>query len=246
MTGTELNIATIEHIFQAVRMEVFRHPEKAAQAQWLEYLDSPFFSIAFESASFEIANRDLTTRGYLSDWYRFRDQAHELHSVHMDYGLGWAIAAHFPDPLPFVREHFSEKVAVLTDGMGYYYALYKPASVFGRRSALPAFPEALHFALNTGIGRRIWYRDQGNHERVGNTLSGITAERLPGIWQGIGIASAYVGGNPDTEFMNRMAGEYQPFLQAGRNLITPHIQHLEAYRRYIAVPAAEAMKTPTP
>ena len=51
-----------------------------------------FRSIAYESASFEIALRDLKREQRLHHWIKFREACVTQHTFHIDIGLGWAFA----------------------------------------------------------------------------------------------------------------------------------------------------------
>ncbi len=154
-----------------------------------------FRSIAYESASWEIAMEDLKSSGELYRWTDFYYKTKHEHPYHVEIGLGWAFAKTGIYPPNFINTLNKEVRRMVYDGVGYYYALYRRR----RTIVLNEIPEEISqddlSGFTQGVGRRLWYEAKGDVNYLLKSLEIFSNHRLPDLWRGIGIACGYVGGN---------------------------------------------------
>jgi len=186
----------------------------------ISFLDSEppeFRSIAYESASMELGIDDLSKGTQLNEWNKFYSHAGEVHSFHLDIGLGWAYAKR--EILPDSNYEFLHPVMrwMVFDGMGYFNGLYR-----GRRNVKNHIvPEGIEGhdlqGFDEGIGRRLWYIAKGEVKIVTELIQSFPLFRHPDLWRGVGIACGYVGGSKqaDLELLLKASGECKPQLSAG-------------------------------
>jgi len=150
-------------------------------------------SIAYEGASFEIAMKDLVSGQRLRQWNEFKN-ASQLHSFHVDIGLGWALAKTQLSPHSFAESTNDLSGSMILDGVGYYHALYKGRSTLKDKAVPPSIQEESLRLFDQGVGRRLWYVAKGNEQEVIELLHNFPVSRHGALFRGIGIACGYVGG----------------------------------------------------
>jgi enediyne biosynthesis protein E3 len=152
-----------------------------------------FRSIAYESASMEIAFRNLKTNKELNEWKHFY-HASKAHKFHIEIGLGWAFARAELDPRSVELIPSFVNQTMVYDGIGYYYALYKGRKFIKQQM----LPEELHLpdlsGFDQGLGRRLWYTSQGLPDQLQSFMKPFPEKRFADLWRGVGIAFGYVGG----------------------------------------------------
>lgn len=212
-----IKIEYIQQLFLEVQNYMQNHPDLDNVISFLDSEPSEFRSIAYESASMEIGLDDLSKGTELHEWKEFYFRSGEVHSFHMDIGLGWAFAKTgiFPalnwEPLhPLMRW-------MVFDGIGYFHSLFR-----GRRTVKNHMvPEGIEGqdlqGFDQGIGRRLWYIGNGEVRKVTQLIQPFPLSRHPDLWRGVGIACGYVGGCKldDLELLSIASGEYKPQLSAG-------------------------------
>ncbi len=87
--------------------------------------------------------------------------------------------------------------------------------------------ESMNFYYQ-GIGRSLWYSSGGDIEKVRSTIENFPTDLHAGLWKGIGIAVAYVGGcDGDTlKIIFESANVHQAQLASGSALAA--ISRMEA------------------
>src|SRR4030095_10742192 len=168
-------------------------------------------SIAYESASMELGLNDLSRGTQLHEWNKFYNRTGQVHSFHLDIGLGWAFAKAGTFPAPNWEPLHPLMRWMVFDGMGYFNSLYR-----GRRTVknhiVPKNIEGedLH-GFDQGIGRRLWYIANGEVKIVTELIQPFPLSRHPDLWRGAGIACGYVGGckQNDLELLSKASGEYK-------------------------------------
>ncbi len=176
-----------------------------------------FRSVAYESASMNVALRDLNDGVEMDNWKNFYHRSTKEHTFHMDIGLGWAFAKTETLPKPFPEILHPAMKRMVFDGIGYYNGLFK-----GRRTVKNQWaPEELEAeeleGFDQGLGRRLWYIARGEVNEAKDWIQKFPLPRHPALWCGIGIACGYVGGNKqaDLELLLTSSGEYSKQLQTG-------------------------------
>lgn len=150
-------------------------------------------AIVFEGISMGLASQCLVLNSS-QKWMEFYSAYQDLYFMHMQIGWGWACAKHdkkiseaspIKDPLA---------LTTMTDGMGYYFALYK----FKKTVLMQILPGNLENefskGFDSGVGRRLWYHYSGDKNQILNTINQFPTARQSKLWEGVGIACAYVGG----------------------------------------------------
>jgi len=210
----------MEHI-QKIFLEVGNYMRnKYVLEDLIAFLDAhppEFRSVAYESASMELATYDLSRGTQFQEWEKLYSRRREVHSFHLDIGLGWAFAKaqrlpvlSWASPHPYMR-------LMVFDGMGYYYGLFR-----GRRTVRNhLFPPGIEGqdvqGFDQGLGRRLWYIAQGEVKKVTQLIQGFPTSRRPDLWRGVGIACGYVGGSKiaDLELLLVASGENKDKLCTG-------------------------------
>jgi hypothetical protein len=179
-----------------------------------------FRSIAYESASFEIALRDLKTGQSLNNWLHFRLACAQQHPFHIDIGLGWAFAKAGMQPgieAEFMRPALKE---MLYDGFGYYFGLFKGRNTLKNKVVPKGIEGESLNGFDQGLGRRLWYMARGQVDNAIGLIANFPEARHPDLWRGIGIACGYVGGNDedDLKCLSTGSGKHLKQFQTGIKL----------------------------
>jgi enediyne biosynthesis protein E3 len=183
----------------------------------LETEPPEYRSVAYESASFEIAVDDLKTNQHLGGWKKFRQLGALQHTFHIDIGLGWAFAKTGVDPNIYTHTIRPVVKWMVFDGVGYYSALFKGRCTL-KNKEIPELIEGDDLrGFDQGIGRRLWYMVKGNVDALKDLVENFPLARHPDLFRGIGIACGYVGGSQKNELLRlkEIAGENHQQLQVG-------------------------------
>lgn len=203
------NISEIERLFMEISHSFKKDLNIAELIEKLDAVEPKFRSIGYESASYVLGELDLQDKNDLKNWSKLYASADENHRFHMIIGLGWSIAKSGNSTLP-VADWEDDRVfrSMVLDGMGYYYALYRPRRTLTKK----IYPDWLMGddlkAFDQGIGRRLWYLYHDNQTKLIEILSTFSEDRIPSLYTGIGIAFTYVSGFDEREVVSlkKMAG----------------------------------------
>lgn len=176
----------------------------------LNSFEPRYRSVAFEGASMGVA---LTN---WNNWPVYAKRA-EKHATQVHIGLGWAIAEKQLNLASTLSQIEPELHVKVLDGVGYWHGLFQRRATI-RTQQIPEFITAEYQAgFDQGVGRAIWYITKGEAAKVVNIINHFSEDRRPNLWQGIGVASTYVGGCSD-ELMIELksaAGEFKSNLEKG-------------------------------
>lgn len=198
ISAVQSRMETIEHIFREVQKAFECSVDITNLQKDFEKHPEHFRSIAFESASMQLALCDIKRDGRLSHWFEFLNQYHNRHATQIYIGLGWALAQEQLNPADFLNLSDVPLAYKSADGYGYYEGMFRR-----RKSILSQQPlndsheqELEHY--DTGLGRSMWYAAHGNIVEAQTVLSKFPTSRQKNQWRGLGVAIAYVGGcSPD-------------------------------------------------
>ena len=184
----------IQKVFLSVQDFMQKNPGLDELISFLDAEPPEFRSVVYESASFEIGLRELSSGRGLDSWKEFYLRSAKEHTFHMDIGLGWAFAKTEISPVPFMELFNPIMRRMVFDGVGYYYGLFK-----GRRTVKSQLiPEGIEapvlYGFDQGLGRRLWYIAKGEVNKVSQLIQNFSPTRHPALWCGVGIACGYVGG----------------------------------------------------
>ena len=213
------NMEYIQNLFLAVREFMRRDHDREDLIAFLDAKPAVFRSVAYESASFEIALGDLSKGNGLENWKSFYIRSASQHSFHLDIGLGWAFANRDISPIPFIDMGIPVMRSMVFDGMGYYHGLFNGRKTVKSQLVPAMIGEEDVFGFDQGLGRRLWYISKGDPEKLGSLLFSFPPERRAGLWRGVGIACGYVGGNNEYNLMRllKLSTIFKVELETGLN-----------------------------
>jgi enediyne biosynthesis protein E3 len=216
MTSVSCKMDSIQNIFRSVQSSSSETKSLPELFQYLDSFEPEFRSIAYEAASMAIALGDLKDSEHLSSWFQFLEQANH-HATQIHVGLGWALSQLQADPLPFIATLHPMMRYRVADGYGYYEGIFrKRKSVLSQQK--PEWTDATASrAFDQGLGRSIWYLNQGQHETAIKMLESFPAERQADLFRGLGIAITYAGGCSEEKLLqiSARAGLYKTQLATG-------------------------------
>lgn len=205
------NIETIVATFQKGKALSNQELGLEELVSTLNRTEERYRSVAFEGASMGIALQNSITT-----WKQFSSLAHK-HTTQIHIGLGWAIAEQELDVLSILSEIEPEIRVKVLDGIGYWFGLFRRRLTI-RTQQIPAFITTKYKdGFDQGVGRAIWYVSKGEVSKLVNIINHFDEPRRSNLWQGIGVASTYVGGCSDeliTE-LKSAAGEFKLNLKNG-------------------------------
>lgn len=189
------NIHLVQSIFKDVQNQGVENKTIPELITFLNSFPPPFISVAFEAASFVIAQKSIQNKNNLNDWSVFIKATKGLHDSQVHVGLGWALASLHADIDLYTSTIRPLMRSRVIDGYGYYYALFR-RRVAIRLAQIPSeITNEQEASFNQGIGRSLWYLAEANLSKLERYLDLIPKTRHSDVWRGIGIAYTYVGGS---------------------------------------------------
>ena len=185
------NIETVVSTFQkglSISEQEFGLDELISK---LNQFEPRYRSVAFEGASMGVAIQNS-----LGTWNKYAKAA-EKHATQVHIGLGWAIAEgqmNLASTLSEIEPDFQVKVL---DGYGYWHGLFRRRLTIRTQTIPKNITSEYQSGFDQGIGRTIWYITKGEVAKVVNIINHFSEDRRANLWQGIGVASTYVGGCSD-------------------------------------------------
>ncbi|MEO8416746.1 MAG: DUF1702 family protein [Ginsengibacter sp.] len=189
------NMEYIQKVFLGVQVYMQENHDMEELITFLDAEPPGFRSVAYESASMEMALPELLSGTALDNWKKFYQRSAKVHTFHMHIGLGWAFAKTETVQSPYLLSMQPLMRLMVFDGMGYYYGLFK-----GRRTVKNQWvPEGIVQqelkGFDQGLGRRLWYISKGEVNELVQLIQPFQLPRHPDLWRGVGIACGYVGGS---------------------------------------------------
>ncbi|MFT4544212.1 MAG: hypothetical protein ACI9UR_000620 [Bacteroidia bacterium] len=204
------NIETIVSTFQKGRALAESEISLDDLVVALDEFQPRYRSAGYEGASMGVAiERD-------DGWRTFNEKT-KVHETQVHIGLGWAFAEknwQIEKELHMVNQDFQTKVL---DGYGYWYGLFRRRLTIRTQSIPENITPELQIGFDQGVGRAIWYISKGEVAKVVNIINHYSEDRRANLWQGIGVASTYVGGCSDKLIaeLKSAAGEFKLNFETG-------------------------------
>lgn len=204
------NIETIVSTFQKGRALAESEISLDDLVVALDEFQPRYRSAGYEGASMGVAiERD-------DSWRTFNEKT-KVHETQVHIGLGWAFAEknwEIEKELHMVNQDFQTKVL---DGYGYWYGLFRRRLTIRTQSIPENITPELQIGFDQGVGRAIWYISKGEVAKVVNIINHYSEDRRANLWQGIGVASTYVGGCSDKLIaeLKSAAGEFKLNFETG-------------------------------
>jgi hypothetical protein len=173
------------------------------------------FQPRYRSAGYEGASMGVAIER--DDGWRTFNEKTKAHETQVHIGLGWAFAEkNWPieRELHMVNQDLRTKVL---DGYGYWNGLFRRRLTIRTQSIPLNITSDLQTGFDQGVGRAIWYVAKGEIAKVVNIINHFSDDRRPNLWQGIGVASTYVGGCSEELIfeLKAIAGEFKSNLDKG-------------------------------
>jgi len=207
----------IQKVFLGVQDYMQKNRDLEEVIAFLEDEPPEFRSVAYESASMEIALQQLSSSGELVNWKNFYQRSAPAHTFHMDIGLGWAFAKKEVSPVPYLESLYPVKRWMVFDGMGYYHGLFNGRKTV-KNQLIPGEVNVQNMnGFDQGLGRRLWYISRGDANQVTTLIQSFHLSRRLDLWRGVGIACGYVGGNDESnlEQLLNYSAEFKEQLGTG-------------------------------
>ena len=214
MDSIKTNIAVVENIFMET-LSIFDNDHTIdSLIEELNRYPYIYRSIAYESASYKIGTDSLLNKNDLREWNEYCSKSEKCHRNHIFIGLGWSFAKTNLHPEKYLDNQLSS--ALIHDGMGYYYALFKGRNTVKKGLVPDDISDNYVSSFLAGVGRRLWYVSKGNLDRLASFLAEFDSNHHQYLWFGIGIASTYVGGISRecvVQLINRSANKKPSFIK---------------------------------
>jgi enediyne biosynthesis protein E3 len=190
----ETRMEYIQQVFLGVTQFLQQKPDLETLINFLDAESPEYRSIAYESASMEIALNELTMNQNLAEWNRFYHRHEEQHAFHMAIGLGWAFAKVEISPAFYLKQLDPLTCRMLFDGIGYFFGLFRGRRTIKHQQIPDLVNDEQLPGFDQGLGRRLWYLVKGNEDALAPCIQGFMLHRHPDLWRGVGVACGYVGG----------------------------------------------------
>lgn len=189
----------IQKVFLGVQEYFQQDHEMEELIAFLDAEPPEFRSVAYESASMEVALQEISRAKELNNWKKFYQRSATSHTFHMDIGLGWAFAKTEISPTPYLDSLHPGMSWMLYDGIGYYHGLFKGRKTIKSQLVPEGIAGQELKGFDQGLGRRLWYHAKGEVSEVTHLIRAFPSTRHPDLWRGVGIACGYVGGNGEAD-----------------------------------------------
>lgn len=154
------------------------------------------FEPRYRSVAFEGASMGVALKHSMETWKVYAKKT-EKHATQVHIGLGWAIAEGQMNLASTLSEIKPEMRVKVLDGFGYWHGLFRRRLTIRTQQIPENITSEFQTGFDQGIGRAIWYITKGEVDKVLNIINHFEQDRKANLWQGIGVASTYVGGCSD-------------------------------------------------
>jgi len=180
------------------------------------------FEPRYRSVAFEGASMGVALRNSMDTWKQYAKAA-EKHGTQVHIGLGWAIAQPPKSPkggldLASTLSEIEPALQVkVLDGFGYWNGLFQRRATIRTQQIPENITPEFQAGFDQGVGRAIWYVAKGEIAKLVNIINHFSEERRANLWQGIGVASTYVGGCSDELIaeLKSASGEFELNFEMG-------------------------------
>lgn len=205
------NIETVVSTFQKGRALSEQELGLDELVSELNKFEPRYRSVAFEGASMGVALANS-----LETWKVYAEKTAK-HATQVHIGLGWAIAEGQLNLASTLSDITPQMQVKVLDGFGYWNGLFQRRATIRTQQIPENITPEYQAGFDQGVGRAIWYATKGEVAKVVNIINHFTEDRRPNLWQGIGVATTYVGGCSDELIadLKSAAGEFKTNLEKG-------------------------------
>ena len=175
------------------------------------------FEPRYQSVAFEGASMGVALTNSIDTWKVYAERTSK-HATQVHIGLGWAIAEEQVNLASTLSEIEPELQVKVLDGYGYWHGLFRRRLTIRTQQIPETITAEYQTGFDQGVGRAIWYATKGDVSKVENIINHFSEDRRSNLWQGIGVASTYVGGCSD-ELISELksaADKFKLNLKTGR------------------------------
>ncbi|MEO8764235.1 MAG: DUF1702 family protein [Ginsengibacter sp.] len=188
------NMEYIQKVFLGVQVYMQQNHVMEELIAFLDAEPPMFRSVAYESASMEMALLELRNGKALDNWTKFYRRSAKAHTFHMYIGLGWAFAKTEISPKLYLEFLQPPMRLMVYDGIGYYCGLFKGRKTVKSQLIPHGIKGKELNGFDQGLGRRLWYISKGEVNELVQLIQTFHKSRHNCMWLGVGIACGYVGG----------------------------------------------------
>jgi hypothetical protein len=214
------NMEKIAAIFQDAQKYASTQDNIDQLIHHLESYDSEFKSIAFEGASMELALKSFSLNDGMALWNSYMKAAGE-HQTQIFLGLGWAVAMNKFVPVDYLEKQDTIMQTRMWEGCGYMDGFLRKRQTVNNHLRMDYIAEKDFQNYDQGLGRRLWYLQEGYVAKVKEVINGFPADRHSALWRGIAMACSYVGGCSEDTYhsISEACGNYKIDLAIGAAMI---------------------------
>ncbi|MDB4655676.1 DUF1702 family protein [Flavobacteriales bacterium] len=207
----EDNIQTVVDTFQKGRSISEQELGLDELISTLNEFEPRYRSVAFEGASMGVA-----LGNEVSTWKKYAEKT-KKHATQVNIGFGWAIAEQDLELVSTLIEIEPKMRIKVLDGFGYWHGLFRRRLTIRTQSIPENITTEFQTGFDQGVGRAIWYISKGEIAKSVHIIRHFPEERRSNLWQGIGVASTYVGGCSDDLIfeLKTAAGEFKSNVEKG-------------------------------
>jgi enediyne biosynthesis protein E3 len=167
--------------------------DQAALAARLNSVDADLRGFAFEGAAMGLALRDTLTPWRPTRVTNFLSGDGDAHAYMVHVGVGW-VWARFSFGFRRFRRRLDPLLSWLAfDGWGFHEGYFHWTEYVAGKPPPRRLAGYEKRVFDQGLGRSWWFVNGGNPELVSRTIAGLSAERRPDMWSGVGLAATYAG-----------------------------------------------------
>lgn len=169
----------------------------------------------YRSVAFEGAMYAKSLQGFwpMREFQKLVDK----HGAQIAIGLGWAVAERDLHVSSYCSRVPKEHRTKVLDGMGFWYAMNQRRNTIRNQEYPAHLGLRQRLGFDRGVGRAVWYITNGKLDKILTIFSHFPDKRKGNLWQGIGIASTYVGGctSDQVKELKIAAGPYRNRINKG-------------------------------
>ena len=166
-----------------------------------ETIKSTHSMVFFEGLSVRFAIDSFEKKNDLSLWNDFNRFFNLNFAKQIHIGLGWAFGELEINPTEYTKEINNEGKSKVWNGNGYFTGTLKRRSVLRTLSFSETIPKEFLPDFIQGFGRSLWYSYKGNLDQITKIISAFDKKYQDDLWNGLGVAIAFVGGLTKEEWI---------------------------------------------
>lgn len=161
------------------------------------------------------------------------------HAYMVHVGVGW-VWARWPARRRLLESHLDPLLRWLAfDGWGFHEGYFHWEDFASGKSAPQSLSSSERRVFDQGLGRSFWFVNGGNPNLIGQMIGGLSRDRQPDLWSGVGLSATYAGQAEESALraLREEAGPHWPQLAQGSAFAAKARQRAENLTDYTDVAA---------